>query len=85
MKKTEARTAEALALQPAGEPQTRLNYWGYLPGYYLAPKNAFAYSDDAVTELKTLVRQLHKNSIEVILQFYFEPYMSSVRIREISS
>ena len=83
MKKTEARTAEALALQPAGEPQTRLNYWGYLPGYYLAPKNAYAYSDDAVTELKTLVRQLHKNSLEVILQFYFEPYMSSVRIREI--
>lgn len=83
MQKTEARTAEAVASLQAGEPQTHLNYWGYLPGYYLAPKNAYAYSDDAVTELKTLVRQLHKNGLEVILQFYFEPYMSSMRIRDI--
>lgn len=79
-----------IVLQPVYEfeecmknPEERLNYWGYLPGYYLAPKNAYSYSDDAVTELKTLVRQLHKNGLEIILQFYFEAAMTASRIRDI--
>lgn len=82
-KNPEARTAAEAAGLPAGATQARINYWGYLPGYYLAPKNAYAYSSDAVTEFKTLVRQLHKNGLEVILQFYFESYMPSAQIRDI--
>lgn len=83
MRLREARTVSDVATQKAKEEKCRLNYWGYLPGYYFAPKNAYSYGEDAVTELKTLVRQLHKNNIEVILQFYFEPSMQTVRIRDI--
>ncbi len=83
MRQREARTVSDALQEPAGKTPLRLNYWGYLPGFYLAPKNAYAYSDDAVTELKTLVRQLHKNDLEVILQFYFEPDMPAVRMRDI--
>lgn len=83
MKPQEFRTVSDAIEQKAKESKMRLNYWGYLPGYYLAPKNAYSYSEDAVTELKTLVRQLHKNNIEIILQFYFEPSMPTADIRDI--
>ena len=83
MKRKECRTVEELSKQQAADQGMRLNYWGYLPGYYLAPKNAYSYGEDAVAELKTLVRQLHKNNIEVILQFYFEPSMPTLWIRDI--
>ena len=76
MKQPEPRTVSDVVIRQPDEAKMRLNYWGYMPGYYLAPKNAYAYGEDAVSELKTLVRQLHKNDLEVILQFYFEPSMS---------
>ena len=83
MKNPEIRTVSDAAAQQMSGPVERLNYWGYLPGYYMAPKNAYSYSEDAVTELKTLVRQLHKNGLEIILQFYFEPDMTVFQIRDI--
>lgn len=83
MKKPENRTALEISSKQTADPGVRLNYWGYLSGYYMAPKNAYSASDDAVTELKTLVRQLHKNNLEIILQFYFEPFMTAGRIRNI--
>lgn len=49
-----------------------LNYWGYTNGYYYAPKNSYAYSTNAVKEFKDMVKALHKNGIEVIMQFYFQ-------------
>lgn len=83
MKNPESRVVpEALAKQTE-DSGIRLNYWGYLPGYYMAPKNAYSAGEDAVTELKMLVRQLHKNDLEIILQFYFEPSMTAFRIRDI--
>ena len=82
MKKPESRTISEAAGQNTVS-EIRLNYWGYVPGFYMAPKNAYAYSEDAVTELKTLVRQLHRNNLEIILQFYFEPSMPVSRIRNI--
>lgn len=50
----------------------KLNYWGYGPGFYFAPKSSFAYGKDAAKELKDLVKALHKAGIELILEFYFE-------------
>ena len=42
------------------------NYWGYGPGYYFAPKAAYA-SADPVTEMKDMVKACHKAGIEVVL------------------
>lgn len=83
MKNPESRMASALSAKQPDDSGIRLNYWGYLPGYYMAPKNAYSAGEDAVTELKMLVRQLHKNDLEIILQFYFEPSMTAFRIRDI--
>lgn len=83
MKKSGSRTASGISRQQAADSEIRLNYWGYLPGYYMAPKNAYSFSGDAVTEVKTLVRELHKNNLEIVLQFYFEPSMTAFRMRDI--
>ena len=44
----------------------RINYWGYGKAYYFAPKASYSASGDPVKELKMLVRELHKNGIELI-------------------
>lgn len=54
------------------EESLKLNYWGYGPGFYFAPKSSYAYGKDASKELKDLVKALHKAGIELILEFYFE-------------
>lgn len=51
-----------------------LNYWGYTDGYTFAPKAAFAYGSapgSEVEEFKYLVRELHKNKIEISMEFFF--------------
>lgn len=49
----------------------RLNYWGYGSAYYFAPKASYSATGNPVKELKELVRALHKNGMELILEFYF--------------
>lgn len=52
----------------------KLNYWGYGKARYFAPKSTFA-AEDAVTELRDLVKALHREGIEVILEMCFEEDM----------
>lgn len=47
-----------------------VNYWGYNPISFMAPDPRYAHQD-AVTEFKTAVRELHKNNIEVILDVVY--------------
>ncbi len=46
------------------------NYWGYNPINFFTPDPRYAVSD-SVVEFKTMVRELHKNNIEVILDVVF--------------
>jgi isoamylase len=46
------------------------NYWGYNPVCFMAPEPRYALKD-AVTEFKTMVRELHRAGIEVILDVVF--------------
>ena len=63
---------EWMKYAPIEEANVRLNYWGYTPrAYYFAPKASYSASDDPVKELKDLVKELHRNGIELILEFYF--------------
>lgn len=56
--------------EPHLEPLEKVNYWGYNPYVFMAPDPRFA-REDAVTELKTAVRELHRNGIEVILDVVY--------------
>lgn len=66
----EARTVANYCPQPQ-EKEPKLNYWGYKRGYYYAPKAGYAAGEDAVTEFKELVKALHQNGMELVMQFYF--------------
>jgi isoamylase/glycogen operon protein len=67
----------AVELMPSSEfDETRgsaekPNYWGYDPLLYFAPMRYYAATKDPVTEFKTLVRELHRNGIELILDVVY--------------
>lgn len=52
-------------------PQTVLNCWGFKAGYYYAPKAAYSAGPQADRTFKTMVRELHRAGIEVLMYFYF--------------
>lgn len=58
----------------------KLNYWGYCEGLYYAPKSGYSASDDAGSEFSMLVNCLHKNGMDIILQFYFPPAITAAEI-----
>lgn len=61
----------------------RLNCWGYKEAFYFAPKASYAAGNDACVEFKRMVRELHRNGIEVIMQFYFPNNINQGYIVEI--
>lgn len=72
------------AKQPEIKNDTwKINYWGYRRGLYYCPKSGYAYSKDAVTEYKDMVRELHQNGIEVLMQFYFPPEAAPVEMLDV--
>lgn len=66
-KNLEQRKSEVL------EPSGKLNYWGYAEAYCFAPKASYCAGREKhpVTEFKTLVRELHKNNLEIVVEIYF--------------
>ena len=65
---------ELLPVQTFETSSQRHQYWGYNPIALFAPHPGYASgatADSPVTELKTLVRELHRAGIEVILDVIF--------------
>ena len=56
-----------------GNPTGKLNYWGYSGNaFYFAPKSGYSSGKtSAVFELKTLIKTLHHNNMNLILDMYF--------------
>lgn len=65
------------------DQKPRINYWGYQPGLYYVPKNAYACGKDAVGEFKDMVRAFHRAGIGVSMQFFFPPEMRTADILDI--
>lgn len=61
----------AVRYYPGAMEEERLNYWGYTKGWYFAPKASYSHTGRPSREFKELVRALHQNGIELILEFYF--------------
>lgn len=74
--------AEVLPEEEDGEPD-KVNYWGFKEGYYFAPKASYAASKNPCEEFKRMVREFHKNGMEVIMQFYFPERVKQAYILEI--
>ncbi len=62
---------------------TKLNYWGYKEAYYFAPKASYSASGNPISSFKSMVREFHKNGMEVIMQFYFPNHIKQGYILEI--
>lgn len=65
------------------EKPIRLNCWGFQKGFYFAPKAAYSAGRSPVTSFKRLVRKLHQNGIEVIMQFYFPPQIGQMYMLDV--
>lgn len=61
----------------------RSNFWGYKAGSYFAPKQSYSSSDRPDRELKDLIKALHQNGMEIILQFYFPKEIKQGYILEV--
>jgi len=72
---------DSISAQP--DKPDMVNYWGYTQGYYYTPKASYAHSDNPNIEFANLVNDIHKKSMEVILQFYFPGNYSSREITDI--
>ena len=57
---------------PVENQPPKLNYWGYGDSFLFAPKASYSSGrrKRPDTELKTLVRELHKNNMELVLELY---------------
>ncbi len=65
------------------ETTWRSNYWGYTKGCYYSPKSSYAHTRNAAVEFKNLVKEFHRNGMEVVLQFYFTEEMQASEILDI--
>ncbi|AFM15996.1 glycogen debranching enzyme GlgX [Mycolicibacterium chubuense NBB4] len=62
------------AFDPQDAPPGLVNYWGYSPVSFFAPHPAYASTSDpvgALEEFATMVKELHRAGIEVILDMVF--------------
>ncbi len=48
-----------------------LNFWGYSPLSFFAPKAGYAATGDPLTEFRTMVKAMHRAGIEVIVDIVF--------------
>ena len=61
--------------------EEKVNYWGYTKAAYFAPKSSYSGHPglSVSEEFKEMVKELHKNGIQVFMEFYFvertNPYL----------
>ncbi len=68
--------ASALKAERVKRKKISINYWGYSKeAFYFAPKAAYSGIKDPVRSFKDMVKALHKNGIEVVMQFYFPAFI----------
>lgn len=67
--------SENIRQKGIGGQGSKINYWGYSDdNFYFAPKVSYAANPlQADIELKTMIKKLHEEKIEVIMEIYF-PY-----------
>lgn len=72
-------TLEEDLIQPKEETVTKLdkiNYWGYVPGNYFAVKSSYSSTPNASQEFKELIRALHANGMECVMEMCFDERMN---------
>lgn len=63
--------AETKGMISEKHKEGRVNYWGYTDGFYFAPKRAYCATNEPETEVRNLIKSLHKAGMECIMEMYF--------------
>lgn len=69
MEKSVAESGKVMIQQK--HQKGRINYWGYQPGFYFAPKSAYCATRKPQKEFCDMVRAFHEAGIECIMEMYF--------------
>jgi len=67
---------------PVEKPE-RINYWGFKEGFYFVPKTGYSAGKDSCLEMKELVKKLHQNGMELVLQFFFPRNYRTDQVKEV--
>ena len=59
---------------------SKLDCWGFRKGFYFTPKASYSASSQPVNSFKSMVKELHKSGIEVMMHFYFPPDMKQIDV-----
>ena len=51
--------------------ENKVNYWGYVPGFYFAPKSSYCATGDPEKEFRDMIKNFHKAGIECVMEMYF--------------
>ncbi len=65
------------------EPPYSTNYWGYGKGYYFAPKASYFGGSDIQHNMKEMVRAIHEEGMEVIMEIAFSGQESDDHIMDV--
>lgn len=68
---TQEEAKNRMLEQIAEKTEYKMNFWGYGGGSYFAVKASYAAGAHPEEEFKDLVKALHKEGMEVILEFHF--------------
>lgn len=60
---------EALITEKRNEG--KVNYWGYLRGWYFAPKRSYCATKEPEKEFRDMIKAMHQAGIQCIMEFYF--------------
>lgn len=70
--KWETQAEDMIVPETVEERSGKVNYWGYGPGNYFAVKASYASRPaHASEEYKTLIKRLHANGMECVMEMYF--------------
>lgn len=62
--------------EEGGMKAVGLNYWGYGEGSYFAVKASYSATGNASQELKRLIKEMHRNGLECVLEMFFPSGMN---------
>lgn len=66
-----APAADGGGMVSEARTEGKVNYWGYGPGYYYAPKRSYCATKEPEKEFRDFIKSLHKAGMECIMEMYF--------------
>lgn len=60
------------------QQEDKVNFWGYVSGFYFAPKSAYSSRHDPENEFRDFIKNLHQAGIACIMEMYFPGEISGV-------